>query len=83
MIYHAMTEIYCLWFGAEYGNYSADCTRTIPVNGKFTPRQKEIYNAVLKVQKQIKKRFVVGNTINEINKEAIKLTEKELLKLGY
>lgn len=69
-------------FGAEYGNYAADCTRTIPVNGKYTPRQKNIYNAVLNVQKQIKKKFVVGNTIDKINKETIKLTEKELLKLG-
>ncbi len=40
-------------FGAEYGNYNADLTRTIPVNGKFTKRQKEVYNACLNVRTTI------------------------------
>ncbi len=69
-------------FGAEYGNYAADCTRTIPVNGKFTTRQKDVYHAVLRVQEEIKKHFVVGNTIEEINKDSTGLVEKELIKLG-
>ena len=69
-------------FGAEYGNYAADCTRTIPVNGKFTKRQKDCYNAVLKVQKEAIKLFVPGNTIDKVNKTAFKLMEKELVKLG-
>jgi Xaa-Pro aminopeptidase len=40
-------ELILMDFGAEYGNYCADLTRTVPVNGKFTPRQKEVYNACL------------------------------------
>lgn len=69
-------------FGAEYGNYAADCSRTIPVNGKFTDRQKTCYNAVLKVQKEAIKMFVPGNTIDKVNKAVFKLMEKELVKLG-
>ena len=68
-------------FGAEYANYSADMSRTIPVNGKFTGRQKECYNAVLHVFKQAKELYVSGNTINNINKEVNKMMEKEMIKL--
>ncbi|MCD4745913.1 MAG: aminopeptidase P N-terminal domain-containing protein [Bacteroidales bacterium] len=69
-------------FGAEYGNYAADCSRTIPVNGKFTLRQKECYNAVLRVHKAAIKMFIPGNTIDNINKEVNKLMEKEMIELG-
>ncbi len=69
-------------FGAEYGNYAADCTRTIPVNGKFTDRQKACYEAVLRVQKKAIKMFVPGNTIDKVNKAAFNLMEKELITLG-
>lgn len=69
-------------FGAEYANYSADLTRTIPVNGKFTPRQKEVYEAVLRVQKQAIRLLVVGNTIEKVNAAVNKLMEKEIVKLG-
>lgn len=69
-------------FGAEYANYAADCTRTIPVSGKFTERQRAYYDAVLRVQHEIMKQYVVGNTIDNINKEVVKLMESELLKLG-
>ncbi|MDZ7743393.1 MAG: aminopeptidase P N-terminal domain-containing protein [Bacteroidota bacterium] len=75
-------ELLLMDFGAEYLNYAADCSRTIPVNGKFTARQKEYYNSVLHVQNEIVKHFVVGNTIENINREVISLMEKELLKLG-
>ncbi len=68
-------------FGAEYANYSADLTRTIPVNGKFTKRQKEVYNAVLNVQKQAIKLLVVGNCIEKVNASVNKLMEKEIIKL--
>lgn len=68
--------------GAEYGNYNADMTRTIPVNGRFTDRQKAIYNAVLRVQKESMKMLVPGNTIPEYHKEVGKLMESELLGLG-
>ncbi len=69
-------------FGAEYANYSADLTRTIPVNGKFTPRQREVYEAVLRVQRQAIQLLVIGNTIDNVNKKVNKLMEKEIIGLG-
>ncbi|HEY9115926.1 MAG TPA: aminopeptidase P N-terminal domain-containing protein [Bacteroidales bacterium] len=68
-------------FGAEYANYSADMSRTIPVNGKFTERQKACYNAVLRVFIKAKDFYVVGNTINGINESVNKLMEEELINL--
>jgi len=69
-------------FGAEYANYTADLSRTIPVSGKFTPRQKELYNAVLRVMKEVKKLYIPGKTIDDINDKANELMEKELIQLG-
>ncbi len=69
-------------FGAEYGNYAADCSRTIPVSGKFTERQKACYEAVLRVQKEAIKLFVPGNTIDFVNQEVWKMMEKEMISLG-
>ncbi|MBI9033653.1 MAG: aminopeptidase P N-terminal domain-containing protein [Bacteroidales bacterium] len=69
-------------FGAEYANYSADCSRTIPVNGKFTDRQKECYKAVLHVQNEAIKLFVPGNSINIINAAVNKMMEAEMIYLG-
>ncbi len=69
-------------FGAEYANYSADLSRTIPVNGTFSERQKACYNAVLRVMKKVKKMYVPGNTINDINEKANRLMEAEMIGLG-
>ena len=69
-------------FGAEYANYASDLTRTIPVNGKFTQRQKEIYNAVLRVQKAAVQMLTPGNSFEEYNKEVGIIMEKELIGLG-
>ena len=69
-------------FGAEYANYAADLTRTIPVNGKYTQRQKDVYNAVLRVMKQAQKMLVSGNTIDKYHKEVGKVMEEELIGLG-
>ena len=69
-------------FGAEYANYSSDLTRTVPVNGKFTRRQKEVYNAVLRVQKAAIQLLRPGNTLEEYNKEVGRLMENELIGLG-
>ena len=69
-------------FGAEYTNYAADCSRTIPINGKFSDRQKAVYESVLRVQNAMIKEYVPGNTINNLNKKAGELMEKELLNLG-
>jgi len=59
--------------GCEYLNYSSDLSRTIPVNGKFTPRQKECYNLVLGVMKEITQLYRPGHCINEINQAAKQL----------
>ena len=59
--------------GCEYLNYSSDLSRTIPVNGKFTPRQKECYNIVLDVMKEITQLYRPGHCINEINQAAKRL----------
>jgi len=69
-------------FGAEYANYTADMSRTIPVSGTFTNRQKECYNSVLDVFKELRKMYVPGNTPDMINETAEKLMEAELVKLG-
>ena len=69
-------------FGAEYANYSSDLSRTIPVNGRFTQRQKDVYNADLRVMKEAIKMLVPGTNLNEYHKEVGKLMEGELLGLG-
>ena len=74
----------CILFdmGAEYANYNADLTRVIPVNGKFTTRQKEVYNAVLRVHREAAAMLTPGNTIPEYHKEVGKVMEAELIGLG-
>ena len=69
-------------FGAEYANYASDLTRTVPVSGKFTPRQKDIYNAVLRVQKAAIQMLEPGNSFESYNKEVGIVMEKELIGLG-
>lgn len=69
-------------FGCEYGNYAADLTRTIPVNGRFTDRQRAVYDAVLRVMKEARAMLVPGNTLEEYQKEVGKFMESELLTLG-
>lgn len=68
--------------GAEYANYPGDCTRTIPVNGKFTKRQREMYEATLRIFKQAKDMLRPGTTINDNQKKVCKLWEEEHIKLG-
>lgn len=69
-------------FGAEYANYAADLTRVVPVNGRFTARQKQVYNAVLRVHRAATKLLVPGNSIELVNKEVGRLIEGELVDLG-
>ncbi|MDP2238018.1 MAG: aminopeptidase P N-terminal domain-containing protein [Bacteroidales bacterium] len=69
-------------FGAEYANYTADLSRTIPVNGKFNPRQRACYEAVLSVFKAAKPLYVAGNTIEKINETVWALMEQEMIGLG-
>lgn len=74
-------ELLLLDVGAEYANYAADLTRTIPVNGKFTRRQKDVYNAVLRIQRAAIKMMGPGIAYFDYHKEVEKLMERELLKL--
>jgi Xaa-Pro aminopeptidase len=74
-------DVILLDVGAEYANYNADLTRTIPVNGKFTKRQKEVYNAVLRVQRAAMKLLKAGVVYFEYHKEVQKIMESELIKL--
>jgi Xaa-Pro aminopeptidase len=75
-------ELVLMDFGAEYANYAADCTRTVPVNGKFSKRQKELYDACLRVFRNTSRLIQPGTRIDDINKEVGKLWEEEHLKLG-
>lgn len=74
-------DVLLLDFAAGYANYQSDLTRTIPVSGKFTKRQKNVYNAVLRVMRYAMTRLVVGNTIQKYHKEVGEFMQEELLKL--
>lgn len=69
-------------FGAEYANYAGDLTRTVPVNGRFTPRQRAVYEAVLRVQKAAVQNLRPGNTLEAYHTEVGRLMEAELIGLG-
>lgn len=74
-------DILLMDFGAEYANYSSDLTRTVPVNGKFTNRQRSVYNSVLHVMKEATKMLRPGTLFKEYNNEIAKIMESELIKL--
>jgi Xaa-Pro aminopeptidase len=69
-------------FGAEYANYAGDLTRTVPINGRFSPRQRAVYDAVLRVQKAAIQMLRPGNTLDACNAEVGKVVEAELIGLG-
>ena len=75
-------EMILMDVAAEYANYSSDLTRTIPVNGKFTPRQKAVYEAVLRVKNDATKMLVPGVIWADYHKECGKIMTAELLGLG-
>lgn len=75
-------ELILMDFGAYYGNYAADMTRTIPVNGKFSKRQREVYTAVLDVHNFAKKLLKPGISVIDYTAKVNLETEKQLLKLG-
>ncbi|SDX38175.1 aminopeptidase P family protein [Aequorivita viscosa] len=74
-------DLILLDVGAEYANYSSDMTRTIPVSGKFTKRQKEVYNAVLKVKNDATSMLVPGTYWKEFHVEVGKMMTSALLDL--
>ena len=75
-------DILLMDFGAEYANYASDLTRTVPVNGRFSPRQKNVYNSVLYVMKEATKMLRPGTIFKEYNSEIGRIMESELIKLG-
>ena len=68
--------------GAQWNYYNADITRTFPINGKFTPRQKEVYEAVLRVNKAVISKLKPGVDYKELNSWATELIAEECIKLG-
>ncbi|MCF0050124.1 aminopeptidase P family protein [Dyadobacter sp. LJ53] len=75
-------DVLLLDVAAEYANYGADLTRSIPVNGRFTKRQRDVYDAVLRVFKAAKGMLVAGNIWDEYHLEVGKIMESELIGLG-
>jgi len=75
-------DVMLLDVGAEYANYSSDLTRCIPINGRFTPRQKAVYNAVLHVKNEATKLLVPGTIMAEYHKQVGALMEEQLVNLG-
>ena len=75
-------DVILLDVGAEYGNYNADMTRCIPVSGRFTARQKDVYNAVLRVMKSATTLLRPGTMIGDYHKAVGEMMSKELVDLG-
>jgi Xaa-Pro aminopeptidase len=75
-------DLLLLDVAAEYAGWNADLTRTIPVNGKFTPRQRAVYNAVLRILRATNDLMRPGNTPTNLQKQVVGLMEKELIGLG-
>ena len=68
--------------GATYANYNSDMTRTVPINGKFSRRQRQVYDAVLRVMRAMIRNATPGKLPRTWQKEAESLMQEELLKLG-
>lgn len=75
-------DLILLDVGAEYANYASDLSRTIPVSGRFSPRQKAVYNAVLNVKNEATKMLQPGTLWKEYHQEVGKIMTSELLQLG-
>ncbi|HPR01434.1 MAG: aminopeptidase P N-terminal domain-containing protein [Lewinellaceae bacterium] len=75
-------DVVLLDFGAEYGNYAADLSRSIPVSGRFSSRQAQVYDAVLRTLRMAKQMMVPGQTLAEIQKESESYLGYELHALG-
>ena len=75
-------QLLLLDVAASYANYNSDLTRTIPVNGRFSRRQRQVYNAVLRVLRQCVRNLAPGLLWKDWQKQAERLVEKELVELG-
>lgn len=74
-------DVILMDFGAEYANYASDLTRCVPVSGRFTKRQKKVYNSVLNIMKGASSMLVPGNTFKEYDKAVAEMVENELVEL--
>lgn len=75
-------ELILLDVGSEYANYASDMSRTIPVSGRFTKRQKEVYNKINQIKKEAQKMLVPGTMWEEYHKEVGKMATAAFLELG-
>ncbi len=75
-------DLILLDVAAEYANYSSDMTRTIPISGRYSERQKAVYKAVLNVKNEATKMLVPGTFWKEYHKEVGKIMTSELINLG-
>lgn len=75
-------ELVLMDFGAEYGNYCADLTRTVPVNGKFTPRQRQVYDACLHLHNYAKSLLKPGISIVDYTEKVGEEAGRTFVKIG-
>jgi Xaa-Pro aminopeptidase len=75
-------DVILMDFGCEYGGYASDLTRCLPVNGRFTDRQRAVYNAVLRVKNEATALLRPGTMLAEYHKEVGRIMESELIGLG-
>lgn len=75
-------ELLLIDFGAERNHYASDCSRTIPVSGRFTPRQRKLYDAALRVFRQARDMMVPGTLMADLHHQVGKLWEEEHIALG-
>lgn len=75
-------DIVLLDVAAEYAGWNSDLTRTVPVNGRFTKRQRDVYDAVLRLVRAANEILRPGNTLMEYQNEMLEITERELIGLG-
>src|ERR1700744_5374058 len=75
-------DVILLDYGAEYANYNADMTRSIPVSGRFSKRKRDVYDAVLRVMREATKLIVAGAVWNDYHDEVGKIMTSELIGLG-
>lgn len=75
-------ELVLLDVAAGYGNYMSDLTRTVPVNGRFTRRQKQVYDAVLRIFLSVRAQMIPGKTTRDLRQLTEQLVQEECLQLG-
>ena len=75
-------DVILMDFGCEYGGYASDLTRCVPVNGRFTKRQKDVYNAVWRVKNEATQLLRPGTLLADYHKQVGKIMESELIGLG-